>query len=225
MSAQSILNAIESAANTSLAFNFVMHVLVLGAICCLLLAADSKTRQYVLNGIFLTLAISVAVICLVNGNLFNLVTFAVIATVSTVELFRGKNRIGKLKADFNSIASFVFILIGFVYPDFVKANPALLPFVSPLGAIPCPTLLVMLGMLNLSIPHVNRVQFVTTTVLALFYGITGVFQLGVYLDIALLVLALYSIYNFRFVFGRKKLIGHEMASYYQSESGEIHKTR
>lgn len=226
MNAESILNAINLAANTSLALNFAMHMLVLGTLLTLFFVANSKAKRYVFDGALLILAISVVVICIVNGNPFNLVTFAIVTVFSAIELQRGKNCVSKPRMSFNSIASFVFILIGLVYPEFVKANAALLPFVSPLGALPCPTFLVILGMLNLLIPNVNRVQFAATTVLGLFYGVTGVFQLGVYLDIALLVLVLYSFYNFRFIFGRKKMrIVHEVLACPQSISGEIERMR
>lgn len=205
MNVESILDAIRLAANTSPILNFIMHLLVLGAVLSLFFVTDSKTKRYVFDSALLILATSVAVISFVNGNPVNLIAFAMIAVVSAIELARRKNQVSKPSINPNSIASFGFIVIGLVYPDFVKANAVLLPFVSPLGAIPCPTFMVILGMLNLLTPHVNRVQFVTTTVLGLFYGVTGTFQLGVYLDIALLVLVLYSFSNFRFVFGRKSL--------------------
>jgi len=204
MNAESILNAIHAAANTSQVVNLVMHLLVLGAVLSLFSISNVKVKRYVFDGTLFILAASVATISIVNGNPFNLITFVIIAIVSIIEVIRGKNWVSRPKMNPNSIACFVFILVGFVYPEFVNANALVLPIVSPLGAIPCATLLVILGMLNLLVPQVNKTQFIVTTMLGLFYGVTGVFQLKVYLDIALLILVLYSLYNFRFIFGKRK---------------------
>ena len=204
MNAESILNAIHAAANTSQVVNLVMHLLVLGAVLSLFSISNVKVKRYVFDGTLFILAASVATISIVNGNPFNLITFVIIAIVSIIEVIRGKNWVSRPKMNPNSIACFVFILVGFVYPEFVNANALVLPIVSPLGAIPCATLLVILGMLNLLVPQVNKTQFIVTTMLGLFYGVTGVFQLKVYLDIALLILVLYSFHNFRFIVGKKK---------------------
>jgi len=107
--------------------------------------------------------------------------------------------------NFNTVISLIFIFIGFWYPEFVKADPLSLLIVSPVGTIPCPTLLTCLGALNLSIPHVNRVQYIAALVLGIFYGLVGVFFLKVYLDIALIALVLYSLYNLKFIFVKKAI--------------------
>ena len=205
MNPESILDAVRAAANTSLVVNLIMHLLVLAAVLSLFLVTDTKTKRYIFDGTLFILATSVAIMSIVSGNPFNLITFVVIAIVSVVEVIRRENQISRPTLNFNSIVCFVFILVGFVYPEFVNANAVVLPIVSPLGAIPCATLLVILGMLNLLVPQVNKTQFIVITVLGLFYGVTGVFQLKVYLDIALLILVFYSLYNFRFVVGKKKL--------------------
>ncbi len=204
MNPASIMNAIKTSANACLALNLVMHLLVIGTLLALFLVPGSRTRRYVFDTAILALSVSVATISILGGNPFNMAVFGIIAIISAIELVRGMNQVNVPRLSANTIVGFLFVLTGFWYPEFVKASPLLMPVVSPLGAIPCPMFLVMLGMLTLCIPHVNRLQFVTTAALGLFYGITGVLQLGVYLDLVLLAAALYSFWNFRLVFGKRK---------------------
>jgi hypothetical protein len=203
MNAESILNAISLAANFSPAVNIVMHVLVLGAIVMLFTGAGPKLRRLIFDAVLLILAAAVAVISILVGNPFNMLTFGIIAVISLIELIRGKNLAGRPGLNLNTVISLIIIFIGFWYPEFVQAGLPAMLVLSPLGVIPCPTLMVMLGMLNLAVPNVNRVQYIALIVMAAFYGLTGVFMLKVYLDIALLVILLYSLYNLRLIFGRR----------------------
>jgi hypothetical protein len=204
MSADLILNTISLAANTSLVLNLIIHMLILASILALFLVSNLKIQRYLYDGVLFILAASVAVISIIIGNPFNLIAFGILAIISVVELIQGKNEVARPKLNFNTIVSLIFIFIGFWYPEFVKTDILSMLAISPVGTIPCPTLLVLLGMINLIVPQVNKVQFISTLVLGIFYGLTGVFQLKVYLDIALILIVLYSFYNFRFIFRRKK---------------------
>ena len=64
---------------------------------------------------------------------------------------------------------------------------------SPLGIVPCPTMLVSLGLMTLCYPNVNKPLYIAALVSAVVYGVIGTFKLGVYLDITLLLLVIYSL--------------------------------
>lgn len=87
--------------------------------------------------------------------------------------------------------------MGIWYPEFTHTNIVLSLVFSPLGIVPCPTLLVSMGTLNLITPVVNKKLFFCILIFTFLYGIIGTFIFRVYYDIALLVLGMFSILNFR----------------------------
>ncbi len=204
MNPATILDFLTRASNQSLPLNGLMHVLVLAAVISLFIKAGSRTKRLVFDVTLLILFSSVAAMSLLVGNPFNFGTFAILAFTAAIEVFRGKNQVDTPKNDFNTYLAFAFILTGFVYPEFTRTSPWLLPFVSPVGIVPCPTLLVTMGMLNLILPGASKLQYMVTTVIGTIYAVIGVFVLRVYLDVTLLALVGYSLYNFRFFFGRKR---------------------
>ncbi|MEN6348649.1 MAG: hypothetical protein ABFD08_04515 [Syntrophomonas sp.] len=67
---------------------------------------------------------------------------------------------------------------------------------SPVGIIPCPTLLATLGLRTLVYPGTGKVQYAIAIFMGFVYGIIGTFVFKVYLDAALLALAIFAVYNF-----------------------------
>lgn len=205
MNADTILKALDSAANMSIFYNSIVHLLILATMIVVFLSADLKLKRYFFDVLILLLMISVAVLSIISGNPFHLVTFGILAIISFVELIKGNNQIVRPKLNINTVIALIFIFAGFWYPEFVKADALSQLIMSPVGTIPCPTLLVSLGMLNLAVPQVNKVQYIATLILGIFYGLVGVFFLKVYLDIALIALVLYSFYNLRLIYKKKKV--------------------
>lgn len=203
MNAQSILEVLHKSANFSIPLNLIMHLLIVAAIVVLFFVSNSRLKRYVVDSVLVILPLSVAVLSIVNGNPFNFITFVVLSIIGIIELFQGKNQVERPKISFNTIICLVFIFIGFWYPEFTEANYFMMLFVSPVGVIPCPTLLTVVGMINLLVPKVSKLQFIFMALMAVFYGVVGVFVLKVYLDITLLLLAIYTFINFRLVFAKK----------------------
>ena len=67
-------------------------------------------------------------------------------------------------------------------------------FVSPMGIVPCPTLIVILSLFTLNSSGISKLQYIATIIIGAMYAVIGVFILKVYLDAALGILVLYSIY-------------------------------
>ena len=79
------------------------------------------------------------------------------------------------------------IAFGLIYPHFLNTESFIKYFyASPLGLIPCPTLSVLIGFVLLYNGFGSNSISVAFIVFGLFYGIFGVFKLGVYLDLGLL---------------------------------------
>lgn len=203
MNKEVILQFLPMLANKYLYINALMHLLVFFTVAMIFMP-HIKFKKTVFNILILVLMLSISILSIVNGNPFNFLTFFVLSVFAFIEIIKAKNEITTPKISIKTILCLVFILIGMWYPHFVNAHPALLIFLSPVGVLPCPSLYVLLGLLNLYHPQVNKSLFTATALIGLFYGITGVFVLNVALDIPLLILNIYSIYNLRFLLKKNK---------------------
>jgi len=90
-----------------------------------------------------------------------------------------------------SIAA-IFGLFAFFYPEFVEGvRGAVLS--APLGIVPCPTLVLLLSVVMLTGRAYGLYTVVPTWVVAAFYGVVGVFYLGVKVDWVLLAALVVSV--------------------------------
>lgn len=192
MNAQEILNYLEMLANHSLWVNFSMHILVSIALFAIFSKTKEKLRRWIFQAVVSILLLSVTINAIVFGNPFHVVTFGILALVSLVQLFVRKENIQITDSKRIMAIALFFIFMGLWYPEFVDKNALLLLVVSPVGVIPCPTLLTTIGLLTLIMPSVNKFQYLITIIMGIVYGVIGVFVFKVYLDITLLILALYT---------------------------------
>lgn len=199
MNKEIILNFLPMVANKYLFLNAIMHVLIYGVLAAIFLSGY-KQKRIIFDSLIAVLFISVAAISILNSNPFNFLTFAILSVFAVIELFKAKNDITFKPFNLNTLVCMTIILVGLWYPHFVNVHPALMLLLAPTGIIPCPTLMVVLGLLNLIYPKVNKGLYAATSLIGAFYGITGVLLLKVYLDIPLLLITVYSVYNLRFLF-------------------------
>ena len=195
MESTSIVNYLSMVSNKNIFLNICMHLLVMGAIASIYLLKDSKFKKYIFNGTVFILFLSVVVNAVIYGNPFHAITFGVLAVTTLFALITSKNEINKPEKGVKTIISFVFIILGLWYPEFVDTNIIQYFLVSPLGIVPCPTLTTILGILNLYYPKVNKLQFILIVFFATVYGLIGTFKFGVYYDLCLIGVSIYSIYN------------------------------
>ena len=192
MSAREILNYLEMLANHSLWVNFSMHILVLVALFAIFSKTKENLRRWIFQAVVSILLLSVTINALVFGNPFHAVTFGILTLTSLVQLFVRKETIQITDSKGIMAIALFFIFMGLWYPEFVDKNALLLLLVSAVGVIPCPTLLTTIGLLTLIMPSVNKFQYLITIIMGIVYGAIGVFVFKVYLDITLLILALYA---------------------------------
>ncbi|MDO0824702.1 hypothetical protein [Desulfosporosinus nitroreducens] len=192
MNAQEILNYLKMLANNSLWVNFSMHILALMALSAIFVITKENLRRWIFQATVSILLLSVTINALVFGNPFHAVTFGILALTALVQLFLRKENIQIADSKWIIVIALFFIFIGLWYPEFVDENAFELLVVSPVGVIPCPTLLTTIGLLMLIIPSVSRFQYIITIMMGIVYGVIGVFVFKVYLDITLLILALYA---------------------------------
>jgi hypothetical protein len=108
----------------------------------------------------------------------------------------------------------IMVIFGIVYPHFIQ--PASLPgylYASPAGLIPCPTLSILLGLALLFNGFGSGSLSLLLIIFGLFYGIFGVLNLKMLIDLFLLfgtlmLLVKYiSVSSFPFHLGRGGLRG------------------
>jgi hypothetical protein len=124
----------------------------------------------------------------VAGNPFNGVAFAAIGALLfylSVRLAAEPARIAPARFLFPGLALFAF---GWAYPHFLE-TVSFLPYLyaAPTGLIPCPTLLIVIGLALVLDGLGSRALCVTLGIAGLLYGIIGVARLGVVIDWELLL--------------------------------------
>jgi hypothetical protein len=131
--------------------------------------------------------ISVGALAWQSGNPFNGTVFAILA----LALVRMARHFPSEPIAFASrplvVTGTVLIGFGWVYPHFLEARPwTSYLYEAPLGLIPCPTLLVVVGGSLILCSFESKAWAATVTSAALVYGMIGVFALGVAMDVVLL---------------------------------------
>lgn len=195
MNAERILMYLENVSNGNLVINLVNHLVVIIAIILCFTKVRSK-EKIILRSVIL-LCISVAGNAVYYGNIFHLITFAIMMVFAVVIFIKNKHISDMPKKDIYTAVAAAFILLGLWYPEFAHVNIALSLIFSPLGIVPCPTLLTVGGILNLYPSRFNKGFCIYTIALIIIYGIIGTFVFKVYYDVLLLLLAVFSIINLR----------------------------
>jgi len=126
------------------------------ALFALFVVTKENLRRWIFQTAVSILLLSVTINALVFGNPFHAVTFGILALAALVQLFRRKENIQRTESKWIIVIALAFIFLGLWYPEFVDKNAFMLLAVSPVGVIPCPTLLTTIGLLMLIMPSVNR---------------------------------------------------------------------
>ena len=128
---------------------------------------------------------SVAIFALAYGNLFNAILFGAL-TVALVVLSMGEDlrRISAVPG-WSIVAGIAMLIFGWTYPHFLDATPIHYLFAAPIGLIPCPTLSAAIGLALICGPARVRSWRLALACVGAFYGLYGVVQLGVAIDIVL----------------------------------------
>jgi hypothetical protein len=181
--AQGILTNLRLIANDRIAVAVAWHVAV--ALCGLALVLGWRPSRRVAGLMLSAPVASVGVVAALHGNPFNGAMFGAITAV----LVGITSRIGPGEvqggATADRIVGALMIAFAWLYPHFLEARPAVYLYAAPMGLIPCPTLALVIGFALVSGGLASRAWSLTLTAAGLFYGLFGVFRLGVRLDLFL----------------------------------------
>lgn len=186
---EQILNGLTGLADTWRPLAILWHAFFAILAVALILGVRPSKR---ISGILLSLPfLSVSILAWSIMNPFNGIIFAIIGVLLiavSVKLPPGKVQLAPIWAVIAGVLMFVF---GWVYPHFIDSSSSIsFLYSSPTGVIPCATLSIGIGIALLLNGLGSRKLSVILSVSGIIFGVTGVMQLGVAIDIFLLFGAL-----------------------------------
>lgn len=195
MDTKNMVDYLTMIANTNLYLNFGLHLFIISSLGFMFLLKGSNIKQYVIGGSILILFLSVTVNAMIFGNPFHAITFGILLMTSgyMLVLMRKISMTWEWRTNFWTVISVFIIFLGLWYPELANVNRVESLLLSPVGVIPCPTLITALGIMNLFSTFINRKLFFITIVFSMMYGFIGSFRFGVYFDIILICAALLSL--------------------------------
>ena len=178
---EEILLGLTSIANEYSNIAIAWHIIVL--ILIIALFAGWKPANSLMILALSSMLMSVSAFASLQGNFFNAAFFAFIVILSIYSTLKAGN--GSVSGDrsWPDIVGLILILFGLVYPEFLKTDSAIeYAYASPTGLIPCPSLLVLTGFALVYKGFKSQSWSFTIGVAGAFYGMFGVFYLGVIID-------------------------------------------
>ena len=173
-------------ANNWIAVAIVWHVFIATLLVALLSGWQPARRAL---GLVLTLPLlSVSIVSGLAGNLFNAMFFAagaiglatIAARLSTTPVERSSTLLASI--------GLAMIAFGLLYPHFLGDGAAWrYLYAAPTGVVPCPTLAAAVGFTLWADGLHSRSWTAVLAVMGVFYGLLGIFWLGVHLDLGLLI--------------------------------------
>jgi len=183
---QEILNGLQTIVNDYSVFAIIWHIVFYLLILALVFRWQPSNRVF---GAFMCVPLlSVAVFAWITGNPFNGILFAVASILILVFGLKAPTQTISLSQTPFLVIGIIMVLFGLVYPHFLKPDSIVgYLYASPAGLIPCPTLSIVIGLALLLGGFGSSSVALTLIVIGLFYGVFGVFRLGVHLDLFLII--------------------------------------
>ena len=183
---EQILAGLKIIVNTWWPLAVFWHVYFAAVVIALIFGVRPSKR---LSGILLLLPIlSVSFVAWMSSNPFNGILYAFIGILLIYFSIKLPHEKISIAPSWTLILGIILFIFGWVYPHFLE-NSSWYEYLykAPTGLIPCPTLSVVIGLLLILNGLESRVISLLIGIVGLYYGITGVIQLGVLIDLVLLL--------------------------------------
>lgn len=185
-------------------FSLITHIIFLSVIVTGLIFIKIRNILFFLFITFLGLSatiISIKYMILPNIIIFGMFFVLIINAYIKKQLnFRLKNL-----EPVNLIFAVLGMVFGFWYLHWVESPVWLNALLySPLGAINCPTMLTVCAFLCLTVKPRSVILEATVAFITLYFGFFGIFRLGAYIDIVLIICALFLILRLGSYFSYKR---------------------
>ena len=178
---EEIIAGLTTIANQYSNIAIVWHIIIVIIIAALF--AGWKPGNMLMIILLSSLLMSDSSFAGTGDNFFNAAIFALLVIVSIYAALKSGNGIIRGDRSWPDIAGLLLIIFGLIYPEFLHTNsPIEFAYAAPTGLIPCPTLCVLTGFALLYKGFGSVTWSMTIVASGIFYGLFGVFYLGVYLD-------------------------------------------
>jgi hypothetical protein len=186
MDAAQIRAGLALIAERYLALALVFHVLL--AVAAVAVWRGWRPSNRSVAGMMIFPAVSVAMFAARTHNPFNAIAFVALGVTMAV-LARGVGDGAVMRGPaWATAVGAVMIAFGWSYPHFLANEPAYVYlFAAPTGLLPCPTLSLLVGVSLLLGGLGSRAWARALAAAGLFYGLFGVFRLGVLIDLVLVL--------------------------------------
>lgn len=190
---EAITSMLEDISKEVKNYSAFVHILFLVVIALGLLIEKIRNTLFALFIAFLSLSATIISVKYVIAP--NIIIFAMFL-VLIIHAYLTKNLNFDLKhiAPVNLFFGILGLVFGFWYLHWVE-NPVWLNALlySPLGAVNCPTMVTICGFLSLSQNPRSVILEAAVALITLYFGFFGIFRLGAYVDITLIICALFLI--------------------------------
>jgi hypothetical protein len=179
--AEQVLAGLREITNTWRPLAVLWHV-YLAAFVAFLLTGGRPPKRYACLSLVLPL-LSVSILAGLSGNPFNMLVFGLVGTGLLVVSLRLPMQPVELSPAWTRISGAIFLVFGWIYPHFLDTtSPLMYLYAAPTGLIPCPTLSVVIGLTLILNGLGSRTMSLTLGITGMFYGVVGVWRLGVVID-------------------------------------------
>jgi hypothetical protein len=190
---EAITRMLENVSKETKSYSAFVHLLFLVVIGLGLFIEKMRNSLFSLFIAFLSLSatvISVRYVIAPNVIIFGMFFVLIIHAYLTKKLNFDLKNIGPINLFFGILG----LIFGFWYLHWVEDPVWLNAFIySPLGAVNCPTMVTVCGFLCLSQKPRSAILEATVGLITLYFGFFGIFRLGAYVDVALILCGLFLI--------------------------------
>jgi len=184
-SANSILDGLTQIATGAVEVSITWHVIVALAAAVLLLGSRPQKR-FAATALSAPLA-SVGLLSLLFGNPFNGAVFSLLAVGLAILALRAPRSPIAFGSTWSALLGSSLMVFALVYPHFLGDAPWFkYLYAAPVGAIPCPTLSLVVGAALIADGFGLGAWRLLIAAISCFYAIFGAVRLGVHIDIVLL---------------------------------------
>lgn len=192
-SPEAIASLLENTSKDAKTYSAFVHILLLVVIGLGLFIKKTRNSLFFLFIAFLSL--SATIIAVKYMIIPNIIIFGVFLVLIIHAYLTKKLNFGlKNTAPANLVFGIIGIVFGFWYLHWVQSPVWLNAFLySPLGVLNCPTMVTICGFLSLSQKPRSTMLEAFVALTTLYFGFFGILKLGAYIDVALVVCALFLI--------------------------------
>lgn len=183
---EEIVAGLQAIVNYNMLIATIWHIVIYVLIISLLSGWNPSNKLMVI--LFCLPVVSVSVLAWLSGNPFNGILFTVMAVLIIISGLKSSSQLITTSQITFLVIGILMIAFALLYPHFLESGSFFkYLYASPVGLIPCPTLSLLIGFALVYNGFGSNALTISLIVYGLFYGLFGVFRLGVTLDIGLII--------------------------------------